>query len=144
MSEEVRYLLDGETAVETVYLADDAVEDFLDEGDAYDAAQAAQDIGLGPLYSQQTLDRIDGEEREISFWELRKVANGYEERPMKRPDWYEGEQHWLDQAEVAKFPGSRDSNVLMVTENEEMEGLVDRKDYMIAMSPEEAVEALNP
>jgi hypothetical protein len=51
------------------------------------------------------LDRIDGDAWEVSFQELRKIGKGYEERPPKRPNWYGGEQRWLDQAEVAKFPG---------------------------------------
>lgn len=144
MAEETRYLLDGETEVNTVYLADDAVENFLEQGPAYETAYRADELGLGPFYSQQSLDRIDGDDREISFRELRNIGNGYEERPVKRPEWYNGEQHWLDQVEIAKFPGNDDSDVLMVTGNEDMEGLVDRKDYMLSMSPEEALEALNP
>lgn len=144
MAEETRYLLDGETEINTVYLADDAVENFLEEGLSYDIAYRADELGLGPFYSQQSLERINGENWKISFREIEKIADGYDERPMKRPEWYAGEQRWLDQVEVAKFPGSRDSNVLMISENDDVNELVDRKDYMLAMSPEEALEALNP
>lgn len=144
MAEETRYLLNEDTEINTVYLADDAVRDFLEEGPAYEAAQQANDLGLGPFYPQQSLQRIEDDDWEASFWELRKIANGYEGRPVKRPDWYEGEKHWLDQIEIAKFPGNNDSNVLMMTENEQMEGLVERKDYMLSMTPEEVVEALSP
>ncbi|MFB6114933.1 MAG: hypothetical protein ABEK04_01465 [Candidatus Nanohalobium sp.] len=144
MDGQARYLLDGESEVNVIYLADDAVRDFLEEGPAYEAAYRSDELGLGPFYSQDTFDRIDEKDLDISFRELRKLGNGYEERPVKRPEWYEGEKHWLDQVEIAKFPGSQDSDVLMMTENGDMEGLVDRKDYMMSMSPEEVVEALNP
>ena len=139
MSEESYVLEDGET-VDAVYLADDAVEDFLIEGQTYDVAHTVSELGLGPFYSTDTFDRISDNGWTISFRELRNLGTGYEERPTVTPEWYDGDEDLYNLVEVAKFPGEQDNNILIISELEDIETAVERRDYMEALSPEDAAE----
>lgn len=140
--DEERYILEDGEPIDAVYLADDAVEDFLVKGQTYEVAQTVSDQGLGPFYSTDTFDRISENGWEISFRELRSLGRGYEERPIKTPDWYDGDEDLYNLVEVAKFPGEQNKNIVIISEDQDIENLVERRDYMNILSPTEAAEEL--
>jgi hypothetical protein len=141
VGDDTRYLLDEETVVDSIYLADDAVEDFMYDGTAFDLVTDAQDLGISLYFSSQAGGRLDERRDWVnSFEALCFAAEPYEERPMKTPDWYDGEDQWYDMAEVAKFTGSEEFETLLISEIPDFQQIEDRKDHLTVMSPEEAVD----
>ncbi len=138
------YRLDTDpgTVVDAVYLADDAVEEFLSDGPSRSVAEQAADAGLPVYFSRQTIDRLDVTREETSaIDDLYRVADQpYDERPMKRPERYDGESDMYNLAAVSRFSGEQP---LLLSYDDDVHTAAQDWDRLTVLSPKIVVDAFD-
>lgn len=144
--------------IDSLYLADDIIEDMVNgrtrkrhddtveevSWEQYlDLLDVALDQDRGLYVSDQARDRVDGPPILLDevMDELDDVADRYTERPLKRPDWFDGDMEVLEIADVATYTGE---NPVVVTNDDRYAGVAQHRDNIGFMTPDAALDELMP